>query len=73
MTILEVVAYAWHTPFTTKSDFARLHANQVAAAVSDGLITTKITNTHYGRRWVATPKGIDQVMRHNGVETDDDD
>jgi DNA polymerase-1 len=40
--LTSVLKRAWTKPFSTKSDFARAHADHVALAASDGLITTRI-------------------------------
>lgn len=59
--IVHVLDRAWKIPFSTKSDFAREHADVVAMAASDGLVTTKIAEGFYGRRWMITPKGLSHL------------
>ena len=59
MVIYEVVARARQTPFTTKSNFARIHANEVALAASEGFITTKLNDTTYTNAWMVTGEGLD--------------
>lgn len=55
---LTVLAKAWYEPFTTKSDFAREHADFVAMCASEGYITTKVDEDAYGNKWVITQDGI---------------
>jgi hypothetical protein len=56
--VLTVVAQAWANGFTTRSDYARSHAEAVAVAACRGLITTKDPTTgEYQRKWRVTPKG----------------
>ena len=56
--LVDVLVEAWISPFSTKGDFARLHADFVAMAASDGMITTKIAAGLYGRRWLITEAGL---------------
>lgn len=56
--LTEVLAQAWHAPFTTKSDFARANADVIGMAASDGMITTRIATGLYGRDWRITEAGI---------------
>jgi hypothetical protein len=53
-----VLRKAWLHGFRTKSDFARLHADEVAIAASLGLITTKIGSQRFDRNWHITRKGM---------------
>lgn len=53
-----VLRRAWLQGFRTKSDFARLHADEVAIAASLGLITTKIGAHRFDRNWHITRKGL---------------
>lgn len=55
---LTVLAKAWYEPFTTKSDFARGHADFVAMCASEGYITTKVDEDAYGNKWIITQEGI---------------
>ena len=54
-----VVHKAWQEPYTTKSDFARLAANEVALAACEGFITTKRNAHQYGNKWVVTTDGLE--------------
>lgn len=62
---------AWLAPFSTKSDFAREHADMVAMAASDGFITTRIAAGLYGRQWNITPQGLKHLWMVEGIGTDD--
>lgn len=43
---------------TTKSDFAREYATQIAEAASSGLITTETPMDGFGNVWRVTPDGL---------------
>lgn len=60
--LIEVLSRAWHSPFTTKSDFAREYANLIAMAASDGFITTRLATGLYGRTWQITPRGLQHLF-----------
>lgn len=47
--------------FTTKSDFARHHADLVAMLACEGLLTTRLPSGHYNNRWRITAKGLDRL------------
>jgi len=58
---------AWRGGFLVKSNFAREHAQAVAAAACLGLITTRSVprvNT-FGRTWLITAKGLSQLSKPN--------
>lgn len=55
--ILPVLKRAWEAPFTTRSDFARRHIEQVAIAACLGLLTVHGT-TGWGRIWRITSNGL---------------
>ncbi|MRN66393.1 hypothetical protein GJU92_07855 [Brucella sp. 10RB9213] len=59
--LTDVLSRAWHSPFKTKSDFARENADAIAMAASDGLITTRIATGLYGREWRVTAAGIQHL------------
>jgi hypothetical protein len=59
----DVLRRAWVNPFSTKSDFARQHANLVALAASRGYLTTRLDRENYGTRWLVTPDGLSRVYR----------
>lgn len=60
--MVPVLSYIWQFPATTKSDFARLHADTIAVAACLGYITTAHTPGHpvkeFGRNWKLTPRGL---------------
>jgi hypothetical protein len=70
MRIMDVLENAWLKPFKTKSDFAREHADLIAMAASDGLLTTKIATGLYQRHWLLTPKGLSLLHALTGQDHD---
>ena len=48
-------------PFTTKSDFARMAANEIGVCASEGLISTKVNDGQYSNVWMITRDGLDQM------------
>lgn len=58
--LLVVLLRIWHTAPTTKSDFARTHADAISALSSEGEITTALYPSckRHGRHWKLTPTGI---------------
>ena len=56
--IKEVLDYAWQGPFTTKSDFARSHADWIALCSSLDFITVMTSETTWSRNWMITEKGL---------------
>ena len=59
--ILSVLQRARLNPFTTKSDFARTAANEIALCASDDLITTRLNPNTVSNVWVITPDGLDAL------------
>lgn len=59
----EILHFAWRSEFTTKSDFARLHANMIAAAASQGWLTTydPVLNA-FSNSWRITPSGLQELF-----------
>jgi hypothetical protein len=57
--VVVAVHQAWKQPYATKGDFARSHANAVAVAAQEGLITTRITGDLYGGEWRPTAAGVE--------------
>lgn len=51
--------------FTTRSDFARSHANEIAQAACLGLISTKCPDGTFGRIWSLTPLGLTTLFKDN--------
>jgi hypothetical protein len=65
--ITEVVAQAWSDGFSTRSDFARTHAEAVAEAACRGLITTlNVLTKHHGKQWMITPEGCSTLFTEMG-------
>lgn len=56
--ILPVLQRAWEAPFTTRSDFARSHTDEVAIAACLGLITVRHNPSSWGRHWRITAAGL---------------
>lgn len=56
--VLPVLQRAWETPFTTRSDFARAHTEEVAVAACLGLLTVRHDPTEWGRAWKITSAGL---------------
>ena len=56
--VYTVLHTTWRSPYTTKSDFARAHANYVAMCASEALITTKIADDTWGNEWLITEMGM---------------
>lgn len=61
MTIYLVVAKSRQEPFTTKSEFARYAANEIALCASEGFITTKVNEQTYGNVWMVTQLGLEYL------------
>ena len=68
--LVAVLEQAWLSTFTTKSDFARAHADGVATASSLGLITTQTDENTFGRLWVITPKGLMKLWEMKGLDNE---
>lgn len=59
MDLEKVLNRAWKGGFSTKSDFARRYANEVAACASLGYITTYTRRNTYGNIWLITSIGLE--------------
>ena len=56
---IDVLIRATTAPFTTRSDYARTHAELVAICAVEGLITTHLVGEEgYGRVWYITVMGL---------------
>ena len=53
-----VVDMARFNPFTTKSNFARMAANEVAIAASEGFISTRLDDQKFTNKWLITQEGL---------------
>jgi len=62
--LVQVLSRLWTYSITTKSDEARLYADEIAEASSRGFITTSVApnGTLYGRLWKLTPQGLDYLF-----------
>ena len=56
MRVYIVLEHAKVNPFTTKSDFARMAANEI-----EGLISTRVNDGQYSNVWMITREGLDQM------------
>ena len=56
--VLMVVDMARINPFTTKSNFARDAANEIAVAASEGFISTRLDENKFTNRWMITMEGL---------------
>jgi hypothetical protein len=56
---------AWRGGFSVKSNFAREHAEAIAAAACLGLITTQSIprGAAFGRTWLITAKGLSHLSK----------
>jgi len=54
-----VVKTCWLNRVTTKSDFARLNATEIAACASEGFLTNRIGLDRYSNLWLPTPVGLE--------------
>ena len=57
-TLMTVLAKARLEPYTTKSDFARRHATEIAIAASEGLISTRVNDGQFTNIWLITQEGL---------------
>lgn len=57
--LTEVLLRAYQSPFTTRSNFARLNPELVAVCACEGLITTRNTESDtYGNVWYISVMGL---------------
>ena len=64
-----VLARAWRGGgISTKSNFAREYADQIAVAASLGLITSQVSLDVFARAWFITPKGMDLLWDMEGFQ-----
>lgn len=62
-----VVYYCYEVGgFTTRSDYARLNAEAVAAAAVQGFITTEVPGEGYGSTWRPSALGLDAIFINGG-------
>lgn len=65
--VYAVLSRAKAAPFTTKSDFARVAANPIALAASEGLLSTRLNENTYTNRWMITREGLDWMEGFDDV------
>lgn len=70
MDISQVLEAAHECPFKTKSNFAREYANEIAAAASEGFLTTKFADGSFTRSWRLTPLGLSVLYAMKGSNHD---
>ncbi len=70
LAVFAVVMQARHSPFTTKSDFARKAANEVAVCASEGFISTKIDGGSFTNKWMITQEGLEFLDEIHDVLSD---
>jgi hypothetical protein len=67
--LIDLLRDLWLYPMTTKSDYARLHADIISEAAVKGLITTQakpgVSPMVYGREWRVTPAGLIMLWELN--------
>ena len=56
--LAHVLSETWASPYTTRSNFARLHTDLIAEAACQGLITVKTQHHEWGRTWRITSTGL---------------
>lgn len=64
--LAHVLETIWHTHATTKSNFSREFADEIAEAACRGLITTRASFTPmspFGRTWRITRRGLTVLKR----------
>ena len=54
-------------PFTTKSDFARIAANEIGICASEGMISTQVSEGTYSNVWMITVEGLEQMEAMNDI------
>ena len=65
--LFSVLARARTSPFTTKSDFARMAANEIALLASEGLLSNMVAPGHYTNKWMVTETGLEWMSEVHDV------
>lgn len=60
-----IIHKAYICPFTVQSNFARMHAKEIAMLASSGYLTTEERKARYGRTWRVTALGLDFLKTEN--------
>ena len=58
MSLAATVERARVSPFTTKSEFARFAATEVAMAACEGFISTRVEEGVFCNQWMVTQEGL---------------
>lgn len=61
--LLQLLQRVWTYAITTKSDYAREYADEIAEAASRGFLTTAVVpgRAIHGRLWKVTPQGLSHL------------
>lgn len=74
--VVHLLQRVWTYPVTTKSDDARVFADEIAEASSRELITTAVVPPTiakiFGRIWKVTPKGLSFLYANAEMLTDEE-
>ena len=68
--LFSVLLEARTRPFTTKSDFARTAATEIALLASEGLLSTELSPGHFTNKWLVTEAGLEWMSEVADVFTD---
>jgi hypothetical protein len=73
--VLTVLQRIWTYAITTKSDYSREYADELAEAASRGFVTTEITpgSNLYGRLWKITALGLSYLARNSHSISDQEE
>ena len=63
--LYRVLRRAWKSPFTTRSDFARTNAEEIAIAACQDLLTVRHNIETWGRTWRITATGLSLLERQD--------
>lgn len=64
--LLQLLQRVWTYAITTKSDYARDYADEIAEAASRRFLTTAVVpgGAIHGRLWKITPAGLNHLWEH---------
>jgi hypothetical protein len=74
VSLLCLLQRVWTYSITTKSDYARHYADEIAEASSRGFLTTLVVPGRpiHGRLWKMTPAGVDYLFAFAGTIADEE-